>query len=293
MAQPVTMDLNLNYSTDVIYIGNAYVAGGDKGKMYRISMRSSNNPAPDAAPWPYKYDISASPWLMTTLFESATPVTASPTASIDEDDNIWVYFGTGKYYNDADKLDNTQQFFYGIKDACAYGVCGTTVTLAELYDSTSIIVLTNEEVVNATATTWDAFIPEVQAKKGWYLDLAAGGERQLTRPSVLGGVVLFAPFTPDADICGYGGTGAVYALYYETGTAFPEDILGTDPYGATKQESLKKIELGKGLTSEIGLHVGQKATSTGFIQQGTGTVVQVEVDPALGIKSGIIGWKQY
>jgi hypothetical protein len=39
--------------------------------------------------------------------------------------------------------------------------------------------------------------------------------------------------------------------------------------------------------------VGQKAESTGFIQQGTGKVFQVEVDPALSIRSGIIGWMQY
>ena len=114
----------------------------------------------------------------------------------------------------------------------------------------------------------------------------------LNRPSILGGVLLFTPFKPEDDICGYGGTGSLYALYYETRTAFPEAILGTTPYGASKQESVSRIELGKGLTSEIGLHVGQKATSTGFIQQGTGSVVQVDVDPALSIKSGIIGWHQ-
>jgi hypothetical protein len=53
------------------------------------------------------------------------------------------------------------------------------------------------------------------------------------------------------------------------------------------------MSLDKGITSEIGLHVGQKAESTGFIQQGTGKVFQVEVDPALSIRSGIIGWMQY
>jgi len=51
--------------------------------------------------------------------------------------------------------------------------------------------------------------------------------------------------------------------------------------------------LDKGVTSEVGLHVGQKATGTGLIQQSTGAVVQVEVDPVFNIKSGIIGWKQY
>ena len=79
----------------------------------------------------------------------------------------------------------------------------------------------------------------------------------LNRPSVLGGVVLTAPFTPDDDICGFGGTGALYAMYYETGTAFYEAILGTEPYG-TDDESLARVDLDKGLTSEIGLHVGRR-----------------------------------
>ena len=114
----------------------------------------------------------------------------------------------------------------------------------------------------------------------------------LTRPNILGGVVLFAPYTPLEDICQCGGTGSLYALYYETGTAYYEPIIGTSDYGDGRDECLKAISLGEGLTSEIGLHVGRKAESTGFIQQGTGAVKQVSIDPVLNIKSRIIGWMQ-
>ena len=295
MASPVTMDLNLNYNVDTIYIGDSYVDGTDeRGKMFRISTRSNNSPAPNASPWPYKTDPSVSPWLMTTLFSSSTPITASPAASMDAHDNIWVYFGTGKYYSVSDKTDPTKQRFYGIKDACAYGACSAAdeIALADLYPSTDIIVLTNRQVIGAAANTWNAFVEEVQAKKGWYINLASGGERLLTRPGILGGVVVFAPYTPVADICQSGGTGAVYALYYETGTGYPKPILTTEAYGGDKK-SVTRIDLGEGLTSEIGLHVGRKAESTGFIQQSTGAVVQVDVDPALNIKSGLVGWQQH
>ena len=163
---------------------------------------------------------------------------------------------------------------------------------ADLYNSSNVIVLTNGEVVNAAANTWDTFVDEVQAEDGWYITLDPGGERVLNRPSVLGGVVLTAPFSPDDDVCGFGGTGALYAFYYETGTAYYEAILGDEVYG-DDYKSIRRVELDKGITSEIGLHVGKKVESTGFIQQGTGEVLQVEVDPALDIKSGIVGWKQY
>ena len=164
--------------------------------------------------------------------------------------------------------------------------------LPDWYNSSNVIVLTNKAVVNATENNWDAFVDEVQTEEGWYINLAAGGERLLTRPSILGGVVLFAPNTPLGGLCQSGGTGALYALYYETGTGFPDAILDTETYGSD-EKSVTRVELGEGLTSEIGLHVGQKPTSTGFIQQGTGAVQQVDIAPALGIRSGIVGWQQY
>ena len=289
MATPVTLDIDLNYNTELMYIGETY--NDVNGKMYRISPRGD----PDPLVFSYKSDPAADPWLMTPFFSSVTPITASPTASKDEDENVWIYFGTGRYFNDADKTDLTQQYFYGIKEPCPYGGCNPItdeVLFADLYNSTSVIVLTNGEVVNATANTWDTFVDEVQAEEGWYITLDPGGERVLNRPSVLGGVVLTAPFSPDDDVCGFGGTGALYAFYYETGTAYYEAILGEEVYG-DDYKSIRRVELDKGITSEIGLHVGKKVESTGFIQQGTGEVLQVEVDPALDIKSGIVGWKQY
>jgi len=295
MATPVTLDIDLNYNTELMYIGENYLAPTPMGKMYRISPRGD----PDKDVFSYKHDPAVDPWIMTPFFTTPTPpgqpITASPTASIDEHDNVWIYFGTGKFYDDADKTDTTEQYFYGIKEPCPYGGCDPVndeVPFDNLYDSTDIIVLTNGEVENAAATTWDAFIDEVQAEDGWYFELAADGERVLNRPSVLGGVVLTAPFTPDDSACGFGGTGALYAFYYETGTAFNEPILGTRSHG-TDDESIVTVELDKGITSEIGLHVGKKVESTGFIQQGTGEVIQVEVDPALDIKGGIVGWQQY
>jgi type IV pilus assembly protein PilY1 len=313
MANPITLDINLNYNVESSYIGETNDPGSDNnpandlGKMHRITTRDTTKSA-------LTYHTNPANWVRTTLFDvpNTPPITASATASLDEEStnfgaidngsdvihgNILIYFGTGRYYNDEDKGDtSTQQYFYGIKDSCPYGDCAaadTVISLNELYYSTNIIILTNGEVISAAATEWGPFVSEVQAKKGWYIDLAAGGERQLNRPSILGGVVLFAPFTPEADVCGFGGSGKLYALYYETGTAYYEDIMGTVDYPGDKKKCLTKISLDKGITSEIGLHVGKKAECTGFIQQGTGSVTQVEVDPAFNIKSGIVGWVQH
>jgi type IV pilus assembly protein PilY1 len=288
MATPITLDLNLNYNVEGIYIGETYEQGANvRGKMYRISTRNNSDPAT------WAYQTNPVNWTMSTFFSSTTPVTASGTATIDEHDNIWIYFGTGKYYNNADKADTTAQYFYGIKEPCPYGDCDASdeVALAALFNSSNIVVLTNGEVEGAGATTWEALVDEVQAEEGWYINLDSAGERVLTRPSILGGVVLFSPFTPDSAICGYSGSGSLYGLYYETGTAYYDGIMGTENYGDNKK-SAKRIALDKGVTSNIGLHVGKRSKCTGFIQQGTGSVTQIDIKPALSIKSGIIGWHQ-
>jgi type IV pilus assembly protein PilY1 len=290
MADPITIDINLNYNTELAYIGETYNSG-TLGKMKRLSPSKSADPAV----FSYRYNPALEPWPVTNLFSSPRPITASPTASLDDDENVWVYFGTGKYMSEADKTDTTQQYFFAVKEPCPYGSCDPVadeVQMANLYNSTDITVLTNKQVEGAASTTWDEFVKEVQAKDGWYYTLDVGGERVLNRPSVLGGVVLTAPFIPDGDICGYGGTGSLYAFYYETGSAYYEPILGTNPHG-DDEESILRVELDKGITSAIGLHVGKKVESTGFIQQGSGEVIQVEVDPALGVKSGLVGWQQY
>jgi len=292
MTSPITLDFDLDYNIDVIYIGETYEQSGNQGKMYRMSTRTCIDDDECT------YLLDPNEWTKpSTLFSFNTPITASATASIDEDGNIWVYFGTGKYLNNDDKTDTTYQYyFYGIKDPCAYGGCTNKVTLTNDDNSSNIVILTNTEVEGATATTWDAFVKEVRAKQGWYIELVKNldepGERVLTRPSILGGVVLFSAFKPENDICGYGGTGSLYGLYYETGTSYYKPVLGTEAYGHEKK-SLKRVELDKGVTSEIGLHVGKKASSTGFVQQSTGAVIQVEVAPAFSIRSGIVGWKQY
>ncbi|MEE8598120.1 MAG: PilC/PilY family type IV pilus protein, partial [Dehalococcoidales bacterium] len=294
MATPITVDLNLNYNVDTIYIGETYDDSGTwKGKMYRISTRSNDDPAPEPAVWPYKTDPTTDPWLMTTLFSADTPITASANASMDDDENIWIYFGTGRYYSSVDQTDTTYQNFYGIKDACAYGGCGggDEVALADLHDSSNVMVMINKEVVNAASNNWDDFLSDVQAKDGWYLSFDTGGERVLNRPGILGGVVIFPTFNPIADVCSSGGSGKMYALYYETGTAYHKSIVGTETYGDT-EKCLKSIDLGDGVTSAVGIHVGGKSTGTGFIQQSTGVVKQIDIAPVFGIKGGITGWKQ-
>jgi hypothetical protein len=107
----------------------------------------------------------------------------------------------------------------------------------------------------------------------------------------------------------------LYALYYETGTAYERSIFKrvtqeTDINGVTKnvytgatdsvtvagetqEKVVDKTDLGSGTTSSVGIHVGSQAggEATGYVQQGTGNVIDFGFKPAFNIRSGIRSWR--
>jgi type IV pilus assembly protein PilY1 len=122
---------------------------------------------------------------------------------------------------------------------------------------------------------------------GWYKVLESG-ERIINKPSVLGGILLAPSFVPNQDVCGFGGNSYLHALYFETGTAFYKSVVGLDD--AEPNRVLDRINLGLGISSSLGIHVGREGGARGFIQQSTGTIAQINLNPALGVKSGYVNW---
>ena len=95
-------------------------------------------------------------------------------------------------------------------------------------------------------------------------------------------------FEPNSDVCGFGGDSYLHALYFETGTAYNKSVVGVNP-----DDSLKdKIDLGAGLSSSLGIHVGREHGARGFVQQSTGTINQVDLKPAFSINSGFVNWRE-
>jgi type IV pilus assembly protein PilY1 len=119
-----------------------------------------------------------------------------------------------------------------------------------------------------------------RAYDGWIVDLT-GGERCMTKPAVLGGIVTFTTSEPDDDICSYEGDSFLYALYYKTGTAYFENIIGygdeTMTVGAeTLNEISKYISLGHGISASPSLHVGKNQGAKAFIQSSTGGILEID-----------------
>jgi type IV pilus assembly protein PilY1 len=228
------------------------------------------------------------------------PITAAPTAAVDLYDRLWIYFGTGRYFNDADRSDTTDQKLYGVWDPGT----GTVDPVSALNDVTNIHVYENTYVYNNTTyvSPFNAYLAARRneyssgTKKGWYLTMT-GGERSLNKPTILGGIVLFPTFKPTTDACGYGGTSYLYGLYYETGTANDESVIGLGTStitiaGQTYKEILKKTDLGSGMPTNAVIHSGQEQGVMSLIQLGTGVIKQITVEPAFSPKSQTLFWEE-
>ena len=55
---------------------------------------------------------------------------------------------------------------------------------------------------------------------------------------------------------------------------------------------IDKTSLGEGAASSMGIHVGREEGARGFIQQSTGTVTEIDLQPAFAVKSGFMSWRE-
>jgi len=131
------------------------------------------------------------------------------------------------------------------------------------------------------------------AKDGWYRSMETPKERSVTKPAVLGGAVYFTTFVPTTDACSFGGSSYLWALYYETGTAYKKPIIGTYVVNG-ELRPLDRIWLGDGLASGIGIHIGfeEGNSASTYIQQSTNAVAINQVTPPKAIRSGVVSWRE-
>src|SRR5207253_921723 len=118
----ISVDVNLDFRVDVIYLGssidNSPGATQFKGKLYRLTLGACPTQPCTTANWGVAGSIS--PRAPTVLLATFTPppgntsvglVTAAPSVSIDNIDAFWVYWGTGRFYNNADATNTDSQYF--------------------------------------------------------------------------------------------------------------------------------------------------------------------------------------
>ncbi len=261
------VDFGLNFSTDRIYFGT-YNTKSTSGRLCRIStgIPPNENPDPNA-------------WTLDTVITVDRSIVAGPSITLDPENNLWVYFGTGKLFSDQDEADTTHHRFFGVKDS-------GKVTIGELYDVTGITVWAGDSVFagNVYLGSYDTLLTRIRARRGWWREFDKS-ERCLAKSLVIGGAVIFTTTLPPDSICSYGGRGNLYALYYLTGCAYRKAILGV-----VARQHVAKVAVSGGMPTQPGLFIGSDRERA-FIQSATGGIKTINLRLPFAPRGGLGVWK--
>lgn len=326
MGDPITFDRDLDFRSDAVYVGRSIdpTAGGPSalgywwGKYYRLTMGSCPNDPCDTSTWGVANGATRAPTEMIaqlTVGASTAflgPITASSSVTLDDAGNTWVFFGTGRFYSQSDKIDQHPQYLVGVKDKVMNGGC-TQSTTTDCQDQ-NLLDVTNTQICVSCAsgnqvqgvtgvTTFAELVNKIQgtspttAMDGWFIQLPTntgsttlGAERNIVNPSLISGAVFFPTFTPTYDICVATGTSNLYGLYYKTGTGYTEPIFGVDAAG----KALPKVSLGEGLASSVAIQIGSQPTGmAGFVQSSNSSIIKATPKPPSSLWSQYISWMSH
>jgi type IV pilus assembly protein PilY1 len=340
MGDLISLDANLDYRADVVYGGSVIDQGTTppwEGKLLRLTIGTT---APfGGATTPSLWGVSQKPTDLLDSFSCTPspcngptivgPVTAAPTVTADDASKIWVFFGTGRYYTSSDKIIADTQHFFGVKDPVLTGACTQTSEtncrrndLVNVSAATVCVVGTGDcgqsggtnQVTGVSGVSGDLNFSGsststleglVQSKDGWFTTLPEARERSVVAPTLIGGIVFFPTFAPVGDICGASGSGFLYALFYKTGSAYKESVIGTETSGSNSNISRRIALSSAGLASQMAIHIGGQGSGdsgasgtgtgcagqvTGFLQSSTGTLSQLCTKPPGQVWSRYISW---
>jgi type IV pilus assembly protein PilY1 len=308
----LAIDEDKDYLSEKIYFGTSYKSGADwAGKLMSLAVPSDLTTLCGSSDVNREYsDCTAStPVPVKIHFSGNYPFTASPDATRDPDGNIWIYAGSGKYFSDLDDEDTSGQVMIGLKDSAVNKVA------PDLYDANShstegtVTGTSSACMYNSVNNDFEemTFVTSINPTTtadpqsvGWRIDLS-GGERVITRPLAVGGLVDFLTYKPASDACSYGGDSYLYAVDYLSGTApsgvairAPEVTGGTTGMGDTVTVA-KGILLGPGAppTGEAIIIPPPKEGQEQLkkkIQIATGVIVEAENTPVLSVISKVLHW---
>jgi type IV pilus assembly protein PilY1 len=280
------VDVDGDRIVDYIYVGDLF------GNLWKFDVSDANT-----ANWKIAY--GGKPLFVAEDASGARqPITApaevSPHPSIHaggkfNDGGYIIHFGTGKYLESADNIATGQQTqtYYGIWDPDLankpnYHAGGPRKMLLQqqILQEVSVNIngaLADTRVTTANTVTWpsDPLSPAAGDDLGWYIDLVNTeggntdnkGEKQVTRPIIRNGRIIFTTLIPSGLNCVFGGDGWLMELNMETGGRLgdaPFDIDGDGVFDLVLDASNNLVPPG-GLKSAVGA-----PSSPGILDTGAG-----------------------
>ncbi|HEX8987136.1 MAG TPA: PilC/PilY family type IV pilus protein [Rhodocyclaceae bacterium] len=187
------------------------VAGSQRPLFVACTGPASGTSYADSCPAPY----------------ARQPITVPPELSFNPvyQNDVMVYFGTGRYLTMADPGTSTTQTVYGIRDSNTTSITGTSVrpSRANLQPQTIIAsptvdgARTFQTIVAGDPRPDTSYTVDWTTKYGWYEDLPATGERVIAAPALMRGILYYDTFVPSTNPCLFGGSSYSMAVGYETG----------------------------------------------------------------------------
>jgi type IV pilus assembly protein PilY1 len=333
MSDLITYDRDLDFRSDAVY-GGRTISGGAScggvgwsacgtglgywtGKMYRLTMGTCTTAPCSVLNW----GVIDSGWLVPTEMVTRVPIGGLPVplgpvttgfaVTLDNSGNSWLFFGTGRFLNSADKTDQNPQYLVGVKDSVVKGTCAQT-SISSCQDE-DLLEVTNAAICVSCASgnqvqgvgsisTFSGLTEKIQgnvgagipAMDGWVIQLASnagsptlGAERSIVNPSLIGGAAFFPTFTPSSDICVATGTSQIYGLYYLTGTGYTDPIFGVDAAG----KAVRSVSGGEGVASSVAIQIGASPTGmSGFFQSSNSAITKLSPKAPAALWSQFMAW---
>lgn len=200
-----------------------FVYGGDLlGNMWKFDVSSAN-----PSEWQSAYVDATNSDKPLPLFQACKnnatscsaanrqPITARPDVGAHPNGGLIVYFGTGSYYKVGDNIvsdgDTNIHSFYGIYDANTGADTDRVANIGALKEQVVLL----DDIPHADRdgnlrVTSDYSVPS--DKSGWFLRLPQAGERQVSRPILRKGRIIFTTVIPSEDPCVAGGSSYLMEL---------------------------------------------------------------------------------
>ncbi len=258
LSSATPLDIDGDDKVDYIYAGDLY------GNLWKFDVSS-----PDPSRWSVSSLGGAGP---TPLFRTQVvngtdrqPITVRPEVGHTPfGSGIMIYFGTGKFLEAGDVGSTTRQSFYAILDN------NTPLTVSNLLEQEI------EEKTNYGDTGQQVRITsnrKMATESGWYLDLPADGERQVSNPVLRGRRIIFTTMSPAGSTCESGGESWLMVL-----DAFHGSRLQTSPFDLNRDGSFDNADLVDKRTAS-GMKIGQITNAPGFATSGDRDFVYLTGDP--------------
>ena len=196
-----------NYEDNALYVGYTGQAGDGSwttGGVLRLLTRENPDPGQ---------------WVTSKVIDGIGPVTGAVSKLQDrKNHNLWLYFGTGRYFYNQDDMTAGRALF-GVKEPCylpSDTLPGDQGALVTACSASAPLALSDLNDASAAAPA------SSPGSKGWWIGLDAaatpfGSERLTANPKALaGGGVSFATFKPASDLCQQGAS-YLWLVRYDSG----------------------------------------------------------------------------